>query len=66
MAWTATSYGNEFHEWGNYSTSGITNTMFTDDALQLSYLVPDEEYADAQNVVLLLHMDARSFPGRTA
>jgi hypothetical protein len=57
MSLTDISYSNEFHEWGNDSTSAKTDTLFTDDALQLSYLVPDEEYADAENVVLLMHMN---------
>jgi hypothetical protein len=60
MSLTDTSYSNEFHEWGNDSTSALTHTLFTGDALQLSYLVPDEQYADAENVVLLIHMNEGS------
>jgi hypothetical protein len=60
MSLTDRGYSNEFHEWGNASTFVTTGTMFTDDALQLSYLVPDEEYTGAENVVLLMHMDEGS------
>jgi len=60
MSLTGVGYSNEFHEWGNDSTSAVTGTLFTDDALQLSYLVPDEQYADAENVVLLMHMNEAS------
>jgi hypothetical protein len=60
MSPTHTIYSNEFHEWGNDSTSALTDTLFTGDALQLSYLVPDEQYVDAENVVLLMHMNEGS------
>jgi hypothetical protein len=60
MSLTDTSYSNEFHEWGNDSTYAMTDTLFTGDALQLGYLVPDAEYAAAENVVLLAHMNEGS------
>jgi hypothetical protein len=60
MSLTGISYSNEFHEWGNDSTPAMTDTLFTGDVLQLSYLVPDEQYADAENVVLLMHMNEGS------
>jgi hypothetical protein len=60
MSLTDKNYRNEFHEWGNDSTSAMTDTLFTNDVLQLSYHVPDEEYADAENVVLLMHMNEGS------
>lgn len=60
MSMTDTCYSNEFHEQGNDSTHAAVDAAFINDALQLSYLVPDEEYTDQQDVVLLMHMDEGS------
>jgi len=57
MSFTDRGYYNEFHRWGNTSTSVLTDTLLTDDLL-LSYLPPTVEYSNpGEHVVLLLHMN---------
>lgn len=60
MGSTGPAYANEFHQWANASTAVVTDTLFLDDALQLSFRRPAGEFDPDQDTVLLMHMNEGS------
>ena len=60
MSVTGINYSYQFLAGGNSNETVFTDTMCMDNSLQLGYLVPDEEYTDTTNVVLLMHMNSGS------
>jgi hypothetical protein len=60
MGMSDINYSNLFHAWGNESTAYSEGTMLSDNAICLSYTVPDREYEVTSETVVLMHMNEAS------